>query len=241
MLGAHPSAIRQFETIELKKLSWTARWDIALQAVNAFDLELEQNICTRIAAVSDGYPYYVHLITEKLLWRIFEDSDVIANVSWDHYHSALNDAIESISAELSRPYEMAVSQRKEEFEEILWATADSEYLDRNLRDMFGSYSYIMKKRIDRDVLNYEEFTVIVRKLKSKTCGEILIPSKFDRRGWVSFKENVLRGYVRMQAESQGVELVGEPQEEHKLKRNVSSSTKYYSSSVPSGVFQGRRR
>lgn len=241
LLGAHPSAIRQFETIELKKLSWTARWNIALQAVNAFDLELEQNICTRIAAVSDGYPYYVHLITEKLLWRIFEDSDVITNISWDHYHSALNDAIESISAELSRPYEMAVSQRKEEFEEILWATADSEYLDRNLRDMFGSYSYIMKKRTGRDVLNYEEFTVIVRKLKSKTCGEILIPSKFDRRGWVSFKENVLRGYVRMQAESQGVELVGEPQEEHKLKRNVSSSTKYYSSSVPSGVFQGRRR
>lgn len=243
LLGAHPSAIRQFETIELAKLNWTARWQIALQAVNAFQLELEENICTRIAAVSDGYPYYVHLITEKLLWRVFEDSEVVTNITWDHYHNALKDAIESINAELRRPYEMAVSHRNAEFEEILWATADSDYLDRNLKDMFSSYEYIMKKLIGRDVLNYDNFTVVVRKLKSKSCGEILIPSKFDRRGWVSFRENVLRGYVRMQAESNGIELLGEQQEvpRQKMHASASSTRGYYSSSIPKGVMLGRRR
>eukprot|EP00952_Eustigmatos_sp_NYUAD-ZCMA_P006669 28607-Eustigmatos_ZCMA.PRE.1 len=72
LLGAHPSAIRQFETIELEKLNWTARWDIAVNALAKFGVEIEDNIRIRIAAVSDGYPAYVHLITEKLLWRLWD-------------------------------------------------------------------------------------------------------------------------------------------------------------------------
>lgn len=243
LLGAHPSAIRQFETIELAKLSWTARWDIALQVVKAFELELEEDICIRIAAVSDGYPYYVHLITEKLLWRVYEDSEIITNITRDHYQNALKDAIQSINAELRRSYEVAVSHRNEEYEEILWATADSDYLDRNLKDMFSSYSYIMKKRIGRNLLNYDDFTGIVRKLRAKSCGEILIPSKFQRRGWISFRENVLRGYVRMQAESNGIELVGEQPDIPRqiMHTSASAARGYFSSSIPKGVMQGRRR
>jgi hypothetical protein len=43
-------------------------------------------------------------------------------------------------------------------------------------------------------------------LKSKACGSILIP---HRRGWYQFKENIIRGYVRLRAEEQGVELATE--------------------------------
>jgi uncharacterized protein len=103
LLGAHPSAIRQFETIELEKLNWTARWNITVNALERFGVEIEDNIRIRIAAVSDGYPYYVHLITEKLLWRLFDDPEVITNVDWKHYNGAISDAIESINAELKRP------------------------------------------------------------------------------------------------------------------------------------------
>ena len=65
LLGAHQSAIRQLETIELPKLSWDARWGIVLAATRAFALEIDREIYIRIAAVSDGYPYYVHLMTES--------------------------------------------------------------------------------------------------------------------------------------------------------------------------------
>ena len=84
LLGAHPSAIRQFETIELPKLSWDARWDIAKRAAEVFGVEIDEQICVRIAAVSDGYPYYVHLITERLLWRAWEDENVITEVGREH-------------------------------------------------------------------------------------------------------------------------------------------------------------
>jgi len=126
LLGAHESAIRQLETIELPKLSWDARWDIVLHAAKYFGVSVDTNIYVRIAAVSDGYPYYVHLITEKLLWRLFDDREIVNEATKDHYNAALRDAIDSISAELKQPYELAVDQRSGDYEEVLWSTADSD-------------------------------------------------------------------------------------------------------------------
>ena len=245
LLGAHPSAIRQLETIELQKLSWDARWDIAVKAVNAFGIDLDHNVRVRMAAVSDGYPYYVHLLTEKLLWRVYEDPATITNVESEHYILALRDSIESINAELRRPYEMAVIQRSEDFEEVLWASADSEYLDRTMRDIFTSYEYVMKQRGfgGRKALDYDGFVAVIRKLKSPSCGAILVPSRFNKKGWIAYKESVLRGYVRMQAESHGIELVGDRAEAPKqLMHAPASATRgYFGPSIPKGVHQGRRR
>ena len=97
LLGAHQSAIRQLETIELPKLSWESRWEIVVEALKDFGVSIDRNIFLRIAAVSDGYPYYVHLITEKLLWRLYDRPDVVDNVLTADYEGALADAIESVS------------------------------------------------------------------------------------------------------------------------------------------------
>jgi len=43
------------------------------------------------------------------------------------------------------PYESAISQRSGDYEEVLWSTADSEWLDRYLKDMYSSYEYVMKQ------------------------------------------------------------------------------------------------
>lgn len=174
LLGAHQSAIRQLETIELPKLSWDARWDIVLAAARSFALEINKEIYIRIAAVSDGYPYYVHLVTEKLLWQVYEDPQRILNVTWEHYHRALRDAIDSINAELRRPYEMAVNQSSDDYEEVLWSTADSEYLIRSLKDMYSSYEYVMKQRTGQTPLDYDRYTSRIRRLKATSCGEILV-------------------------------------------------------------------
>lgn len=242
LLVGHPSAIRQFETIELLKLSWDARWDIARKAANAFEVELDEQVCVRIAAVSDGYPYYVHLLTEKLLWRVYEAPTVIATIEREHYVGALQDAIESINAELRRPYELAVHHRSDDFEEVFWATADSDYLDRTLDDIFTSYQYVMKQRdpFSTRTMDSAGFRAIMQKLKSKSCGEVLVPSRFNRRGWYSYHEPVLRGYVRMQAEAHGIELIGETPAQKELRR-VSTRTGNYGPSVPRGVHTGRRR
>jgi uncharacterized protein len=43
-------------------------------------------------------------------------------------------------------------------------------------------------------------------LKRSTHGAIL---KANRQGWYGFNENILRGYVRLRAEEQGVQLDAE--------------------------------
>lgn len=241
LLGAHPSAIRQFETIELEKLNWTARWNITVNALQRFGVEIEDSIRIRIAAVSDGYPYYVHLITEKLLWRLFDDPEVITNVDWKHYNGAISDAIESINAELKRPYEQAVNQRTEDFEEVLWAAADSEYLDRDLQQIFSSYQYVIRQRPGRSPMEYKQFTSILSKLKSKSCGEIIVASRFERRGWVAYRESMLRGYARMRAEARAIKLVGEQEAPRQVMHVVGGSGRSFGPSIPKGVMTSRTR
>jgi len=63
LVGAHPSAFRQLETVELPRLGWNARRAIVKRAVHAFGLSIDDDVNWRIAIVSDGFPYYVHLIT----------------------------------------------------------------------------------------------------------------------------------------------------------------------------------
>ena len=208
LLGAHPSAIRQFATIGLERLSWDGRWEIVLAAARAFDVKVPRDIYIRIAAVSDGFPYYVHLITEKILWATWEDSQIVTEITWEHFRLGLKEAIESINAELRRPYEVAVTQRTDDYEEVLWSTADGEYLQRFVDDMFGSYQYIMKQREGRSALDLQKYRARIRALRENNKGAILIDEK-GRNGFYRYRETMLRGYVRMQAEANGIELVGD--------------------------------
>lgn len=244
LLGAHQSAYRQFETIELPRLGWEARWDIVLTACKAFNIEIDRDIYIRIAAVSDGYPYYAQLITEKMLWVVFEDDNLVNKITWDHYNDAINDAIDSISAELKRPYEMVIAQRSNDYEEVLWATADSEWLLRYIGDMYSSYNYIMEQIPDKKPLDQSTFGTRIRSLKKDSCGSILIPSV--KQGLYSYRENMFRGYVRLQAEAQGIKLVGtiggkEEKQYMKVKTRPISSKGYKNSQNFKGVHFGRKR
>ena len=243
LLGAHQSAIRQLETIELPKLSWDARWEIVSHAAKKFDLAVDHDMLVRIAAVSDGYPYYVHLITEKLLWRVYDSPQNTKAISWEHYHLALKDAIQSISAELKRPYELAINQRTDDFEEVLWATADSEWIHRYVKDMYSSYQHIAKTVGITQALDYSKFSTRIRSLKNKSHGEILVPDE-HKKGMYSYKEKMLRGYVRMQAEANGVELIGEKTEitqKQSAHATAKSSSGYHQPKVPEGVTFRRGR
>lgn len=236
LLGAHPSAFRQLETVELFRLSWEGRREIVFKAAEAFGLSVDNDVNWRIAIVSDGFPYYVQLITEKMLWEAFNDQLNIKEMSVEHYQLGLRKAIQSINAELKRPYEQAVFHREQEYENVVWSTADGEELFRNLKDMYESYKIVARKSgLQGDLLAQAKFSNHVRKLKSKSFGEILL-SVEKRAGWYTYKEKMLRGYVRMQAEANGIELSGE-KEAPRQKMSVPGNAKtgYYGSSIPKGV------
>jgi uncharacterized protein len=126
---------------------------------------------------------------------------------------------------------------------VLWASADSDHLQRYLKDMYSSYNYVMRQTEQTDVLDYDKFGERVRALKTKTCGEILVSA--GRPGLYTYREKMLRGYVRMQAEAHGIQLLGEEgQRPDKQFMHVPArtSTGYrHQSTVPRGVHFGRSR
>lgn len=239
LLGAHPSAFRQLETVELSRLSWEGRREIVVNAAEAFKLSVNNDVNWRIAMVSDGFPYYVQLITEKMLWEALSDTQIVDEMETRHFQLGLRRAVQSINAELKRPYEQAVIHRDEIYESIVWSTADGEDLARNLKDMYESYKVILRKAGSQtQPIPSAKFNDHIRKLKSKSFGEIL-ESIEKRPGWYTYKEKMLRGYVRMQAEANGVELTGE-KEAPRQAMHVSSNLKtgYHGSTVPRGVRLG---
>ena len=235
ILGAHRSAIRQLETIELPRLSWDARWNIAIHALSIFEVEIPRDIYIRLAAVSDGYPYYVHLIVEKILWLLFEKEEVVTKVTWDDYYSALDKAIVGITAELSRPYEMAVNQRSRDYEEVLWSTSADEWQGAYLSDMYVQYVSIMSQLDGKDALKYDRFASRIRNLLKPKYGEIL--NKGKKQGYYHYREKMLRGYIRMQAEANRIEIISKEAEAtiknymHVPAKNVG----YHKSQPPRGV------
>lgn len=237
VLGSHHSAIRQLETIELPKLSFTARWDIAINALGHFGVEIPRAIYIRLAAVSDGYPYYVHLIVEKLLWLLFDDNKNSGIVEWSDYYASLDHSIKSISAELARPYELAVNQRTNDYEEVLWATSADEWQGAYLGSMYARYQKIMEQLPNRAELSYTKFSNRIRNLLKPENGQILV--KGQKSGYYHYREKMLRGYIRMQAEANRVEIISEEARAdirhyvHVPAKNVG----YYKSEIPKGVRQ----
>lgn len=206
LIGAHGSAIRQLHTIELERLSWDGRWDIAIQAANDFGLGLPDDIYIRLAQVSDGYPYYVHLIMEKILWQCFNREETATKITWDDFRIGLRSAIASIAPHLKKPYETVLLQRTQDLEPVLWATADGESLYRTPAGYYASYESVMEQ-LKETPMKLETFRRRLRKLQTDALGILEIDPihKEFRR----YRENMLRGYVRMQAEASDIQLYGE--------------------------------
>lgn len=240
LLGAHLSSIRQFETIKLERLSWDARWEIVEYAAQGLGLEITKEFLIRIAGISDGFPYYVHLIAEKLFWHLFENEHDCATVTIEDYYQGINDAIEAISPHLKHPYDKATLARDLHYHYVLWAMADAYDLHRNTNNIYKSYQSIMEA--DGEVcLDRTAFLRRLNSLKQKSSDFILV-GVAGRMGWYQFRESMVRGYVRLVAESNGIELKAEAADEPKMPSAFAGrQTPRHIYRAPAGAPRGLRR
>jgi uncharacterized protein len=205
LLDAHHSCYRYLTAVELERLGLDPRLEIIANAVRAFGLQVEDTTAYRIAMISDGFPHYVHLITEKLLWQVFEDTTEIAVTQPQHYTEAIEAAVLDIEPHLKAMYEKASLKYKTDYEIILWAIADDALLKRRSADIYSSYVRIMRsmRSIKEDPLSRETFNQRMNALKKPAHASIV---RANRQGWYEFTEAVVRGYVRLRAEDRGVQL-----------------------------------
>lgn len=202
LLGAHISTDRLLTPIELKRLPMDAIWKVLLDAAGHFGIEVPKVMYTRIAQICDGFPYYIHLITENLLWAAWDAEQVIERIGDAEYHSGITGAIQSSSNALKGAYEKAIRKYNDDREEVLWSFADSEWLDVQVSDAWARYQSIMEKRSGRDAISRRTFDNRVQGMK--TGGDSILVPKGN--GWYHFRENVTRGYVRLRAEKAGIKL-----------------------------------
>jgi Cdc6-like AAA superfamily ATPase len=205
LLQGHGSSDRYLheEKLPTPPLNFGQQWEIVDAAAAKLGLTVNSDSRLRIAQVSDGFPHYVHLICEKLFWRAFRADDVIEELSPDDYMGAVRTALNSVEARLRAAYDLAVKKDLDQYQEVLWAVADHYELSRNTQSIYSnSYERIMEAR-GRAPLTQKIFMARITALKSTRHGSILTG---DRRGWIRFSENLIRGYVRLVAEASGVRL-----------------------------------
>lgn len=202
LLGDHQSCYRYIEGIELPQLSWEARLAIIEDAAKALSVQVGERPRFRIAAISDGFPHYVHLVSEKLFWAMFNDPHERREPTQEHYHEAVNAAVIAMEQYLKTAYDAAVMKATNDYEDVLWAMADHPELIRSIDSIYDSYLEIMRK-IDESPLDRSDFVSKLQALKSSSCGRILAS---ERRTFYHYRENILRGYARLRAEDQGLEL-----------------------------------
>jgi hypothetical protein len=171
---------------------------------------------------------------QQTLWQVFMDKEPVTMVTWDHFHDGLRAAIHQTNVELKRPYEKAVLRRADEFEDVVWSTADGDDQLRSLGEMYNSFSRIVTTRLGRKTLDQKKYSEMIRALKLPAYGEVMaqVPG---RTGWYMYREKMLRGYVRMQAEVNKVSLSGERKTPKSVMHIGNSRTGYYGPSVPRGV------
>jgi Cdc6-like AAA superfamily ATPase len=206
ILGSHASSFRQLAQIHLERINYQSALDIIDDALQKFGIDWEvEPIRTarfRIASIANGFPYYVHLLTEKLLYAVFEDK-AAERVDLNHLQLALASAVRDAQEEIRKPYDRAIRGRNDNYKFGTWAAADSWDLERTAEKIFVSYKGVCEEA-GAIAIDKQKFLQILAALKKKTHGPVLKAGY--RKGLYEFDENIVRGYVRLCASSEGVEL-----------------------------------
>ncbi|MBV6695181.1 ATP-binding protein [Serratia quinivorans] len=208
LIGGHLSSQRQIEQIDLERLHWSGRQRIVQAAFDYFKLTIPSEIADRICALSDGFPYYVHLMCSKLLYECYLAEEIVTEVNRKLFMASLDAAVSSAEETLRRSYDLATC-RDEHMHYILWAMAEGADLNRSKDHIIVSYIQVMKL-LNLVPVSQKAFDSRVARLRKENHGCILahalIGTSGVRPGWFRFRENMIRGFVRMQAEKCGIVL-----------------------------------
>jgi hypothetical protein len=106
---------------------------------------------------------------------------------------------------LRTQYDRATKKTRntEDYEEALWALADSTADGRQITDIYTSNSWINGKRPNRTKLDRETLNQRFLSLRKPSHDRIVVGLG---SGWFAFRENIMRGYVRLRAEAEDVNL-----------------------------------
>ncbi|WP_250478862.1 MULTISPECIES: ATP-binding protein [unclassified Caballeronia] len=204
LLEAHGSANRYFDGVKVERLNVTSRWEIIDNSAKALGLSVDDEVRHRIAAISDGFPVYIHRICEKLYQVVFNLEPTIEVIDVTHLDAAITETILSIEHFIRKPYDSAIMRDDgDALERILWALADHSDLTRTQKSIHVSLAKILDA-LNVPPIGEKDFVRLIAKLRGGK--EPIVQLHKGRRGLNEFRENIFRGYVRLRAEARGIRL-----------------------------------
>lgn len=134
--------------------------------------------------------------------------DVVSTVTRDAFLASPDAAVMSAEETLRSCYEAATC-RDEHMHHILCAMTVGADLNRMKDHIITSYIRVMKY-LDSEPLTQRNFDSHFARHRKKNHGSILCHALVGKDGvrprWFRFRENMIRGFVRMQAEKCGIVL-----------------------------------
>jgi hypothetical protein len=137
---------------------------------------------------------------------MFDDPKPVTASTSAHFKAAIEEALKRTEAPLRLQYDKATKKTRntEDYEEALWALADSTADSRQVSDIYSqSYTWINAKRPSRPKMDRETLNQRYLSLRKPSHERIVMGLG---SGWFAFRENIMRGYVRLRAEAQGINL-----------------------------------
>lgn len=209
LIGAHASVPRYLKEISLNPLIPQTLMDIVSEAAGQLGIEVDAEILYRIAIIGNGYAHFAHLMgKEILIGTVRADSPIVTP---ELYSEGVARAVSASIQELRVSYEAATQRRDDMYKHLLWALAHSDVVDlridewiRVYRELAGRQSW---KEEPDDRLQYA-----IGRLNQARYGSIVMNTPISygahvqRHRYKRFKNTLMRGHVRLQAENEGVNL-----------------------------------
>ncbi|MFC2966771.1 hypothetical protein [Acidimangrovimonas pyrenivorans] len=142
---------------------------------------------------------------DEILNVAFEETYSDETVNQTIFNEAMRRAASGAATHLQGAYEAATLKGTDRYVEVLWSVANGQHIqERQFKDIRNDYKAIMAARPQRDAIVKEQtLRNHVNALCEDSNGSVLEKMK---TGWYKFRDPMFRGYVRMMAFNEGIEL-----------------------------------
>jgi hypothetical protein len=203
LIGAHLSTGRYIAPIELDRLNYSELWAIIKDACTKVSVEIDDEYLLRASQIADGYPYFMHLLGDCLFWSLQNAPYETEKVRLENFNEAVSEAVVDAEPILKEAYDKATKKYDKIYEHILWAAAGGTHLPRKYQDSYKIYKDQVAPKFGEDAVSEKRFYDRMLALTRSEFGEIL---QTNKNGWYSFRENVVRSYVRLRASQGGIDF-----------------------------------
>jgi Cdc6-like AAA superfamily ATPase len=212
LIGAHQSVPRYLRNIELGPLRPQELMDIVKDAAEELRVTIPEDILFRIAIIGNGYPHFAHLMGLALLAEAIASG--AAEITEAVYRQGLQRAVRQSLLELRSSYEAATQRGSDTYRDVIWTMADMDGVDLRT-DQIAEHHVELAKKWHWEPLTEMQISTVLSKFKRSEYGEIIVAPgkkygatrKSERRyRYHRFKNNLMRGHVRLVAEASEVRL-----------------------------------